>query len=752
MERPARPPHEPGSSGQHRDREREYREKKDRERMGHHVKPPLPNAPSNKHAPPPHGHHGHAPPVDPKLNKHVRPPSVNHPSSTRVEPRDILRDATRDIGLRDYKETPNKDVLSNREISQPIRANDKREYVHQRQDVKPSSDSNSVTNMNYSGDKRIDLARSRPSVDPKLQTRRREEIKPYNNKLESDIKKHLNTAIQDKNSFLHKPVNSSSQKVNEMPKATVPNQNINQLPSSAPLIKSETKHEPHNGSNNNNSSSSLNLPIIESDIKAKFEASVQEETIVVLPINPVKKPSLFSPEKSPPHKKSKTTKTPPSSGKKSAEIVPTIAPALPSTPTFESPLNSANSKRSRTSSTNSEPELRPVLKKIDQIQGFENLMRDSSIGIKLHQVPDIITPISDVKQEKVNIQSSIAKELKPPDLIPPFSTSNNSNTPLSQPIMNGIETNPSIISSLLKEAPSIPHLPTVVATTSAAPEVKEREHHKEHKKNKKEKHKHKDKEKSREEKEKKKKHKDKDREKHKYKLEKHEVESTEVPAQPIKITIFKDKVIENPQNSQPSMGVKLKIPKERLKTEGSSEPSIIGSGSGLKIKIPKEVISSHSSSDSSSSSKKRERDRSSPSSLPPNKVSKSNHNRLSDVKTSKGSYNKVSNLNNNGSDTNTTIHNVQTSMYNGVNHMTHPVYANQNATHGYFYSYPPPNMQIPMVPTGMNVAPPHYMYQQYYPGYMYPSADMYTASSSDVPPPLPQDPPPNNPPPPPPDF
>ncbi|KAF5300878.1 hypothetical protein FQR65_LT09040 [Abscondita terminalis] len=728
-QRQLRLPHEPSSSTQHRDREREYHEKKDRERLGHHMKPIAPAPQSGKQAPPQHGHHGHISSVDPKLTtKHTRPQSVSgHPSNTRIEPRDILREATRDIGL---------PTLSKDSSNSQVRTSDKREYGHQRQEVKPSSGSSSdLINTNYNNDKRIDSSRSRPPVDSKLQVRRRDDNKPHM-KLESDIKKHLSAAIHEKNTFLHKSLNSTSQTSQKVKSPftsdtvkSVPNQAMNQSSSATTVQpKSEPKVLPYNGNSTSNGTA-YNLPLIENDVKPKIEPLISEE--LTAPLVPVKKPSLFSPEKSPPQKRAKI-KTPPSSSMKVNE-----SPELTES-------SNGSGKRNRTSSTNSEPELRPVIKKIDQVQGFENIMRDTSIGIKLHQVPDIITPIPDGKPDKVNIQGSIAKELKPPDLIPPFNSSG--------PIMNGIETNPSLISSLLKEAPSVPHLPTVIAanTTVVTEPSKEKEHHREHKKNKKEKHKHKDRERNRDEKEKKKKHKDKDKEKHKHKHDKHSSEIETPSAQPIRITIPKDK-IQAPENPTPNPGLKIKIPKDRIKTETIHESS--SSVGGLKIKIPKDVINSFSNNDSNG--KKRVRDRTSPSNGgPPSKVSKSNHNRLSDAKSNRNAYNKVSNLNTSVNDS--AMHNVQP-VYNGINHMNaQPSYGNQN----YFYNYPPPNMQMPMVPThnmGVHPPPPPYMYQQYYaPGYMYPTADMYGAPpvpvTTDTLPPLPQDPPPNNPPPPPPDF
>ena len=51
-------------------------------------------------------------------------------------------------------------------------------------------------------------------------------------------------------------------------------------------------------------------------------------------------------------------------------------------------------KRHRTSSSGSQPELVPVVKKLDEIAGYENIIRDSKMGIKLpNRFPDIIPPI-----------------------------------------------------------------------------------------------------------------------------------------------------------------------------------------------------------------------------------------------------------------------------------------------------------------------------------------------------------------------
>lgn len=102
-----RRPHEHGSSSsgmqsqqQPRDRDREYREKKERERLaaqhGSKVPPISGQHPSSKPSVPHHYHHRSS-----DSSKHPRPP-MQVPSS-RQEPRDILREATKDIGLRDYR-------------------------------------------------------------------------------------------------------------------------------------------------------------------------------------------------------------------------------------------------------------------------------------------------------------------------------------------------------------------------------------------------------------------------------------------------------------------------------------------------------------------------------------------------------------------------------------------------------------------------------------------------------------------------
>ncbi|XP_020286214.1 cyclin-T isoform X2 [Pseudomyrmex gracilis] len=124
-------------------------------------------------------------------------------------------------------------------------------------------------------------------------------------------------------------------------------------------------------------------------------------------------------------------------------------------------------------------------------------------------------------------------------------------------------------------------------TTSIIPtEEKRSEHHKSEKKKKKEKHKHKDKEKSKEKH--KHKHKDKDKERHREKKDKDK--SDEVPtAAPIKITIPKDKLNLSTETSPISGNVSV-----------TSDKNITPQSTGLKIKIPKERLKGTDSVPSSS--------------------------------------------------------------------------------------------------------------------------------------------------------
>lgn len=128
-----------------------------------------------------------------------------------------------------------------------------------------------------------------------------------------------------------------------------------------------------------------------------------------------------------------------------------------------------------------------------------------------------------------------------------------------------------------------------VSTITAVPPVEEKrsEHHKSEKKKKKEKHKHKDKEKSKEKH--KHKHKDKDKEKHREKKDKEKSEET-LAAAPIKITIPKDKLNLSTEASSTVVGG----------GPGSLDKNISPQNTGLKIKIPKERLKGTDSVPSSS--------------------------------------------------------------------------------------------------------------------------------------------------------
>lgn len=609
-----------------------------------------------------------------------------------------------------------------------------RDLSREHQQTRTSSGSNSDKVMNNYP---VNYDKQRIHVDPNKVPPKHEQVRRHDEmylKNENEIKKHLSASVRDKNfsgtssssNYMNRNIPSQQQQLQQQqqpklkPFVTDPSKSVLK-PNT--MIKQEIKQE----------SSSYSV--------STYHQPVTELKQEVPPQPLVKKPSLFSPEKSPPQKKLS---------------FPVKTEVNPSTSASSSGISSMSSisphteshQRFRTISGGSEPELRPVVQKIDQQQGFEMLMRDPSVGIKLHQVPDIIMPIVDIKDEKLD--SSYSKDMKSSDGIPPFS---------SVPLVNGIETNPTLISNLLKEAPSVPHLSTVTATTQPS-EIKEKDKahtHKEHKKKNKEKHKHKDKDKSKEDKEKKKKHKDKDREKHKHRdkekhLELDVQEQQPVVAEPIKLTIQKDR-IQPVENLNPAGSLKIKIPKDKIKTEAARTE--------LKIKIPKEVIGHFDySGETSSSGKKRERDRNSPNGagVPPTKISRS-----SLKQNGRHSHGKVSSYNSTlasrqpqqqqQQQKQQQQQQKQQQQYNALPPPAYPVQPT-----GYYYypgvQVPPPNV----IPHSMNVPPPPYMYQQFYgQGYMYPThtQEMYThhppPANTNVPPPLPADAPPDVPPPPPPE-
>lgn len=545
-------PHELSvSNQQQRERDRNH----ERERLAAQQKMLNSNSQSNKV---PHLHH--RPPLDQKMKPHSRLPSMGSSSSSgnnsgyisgnRVEPRDILREATKDspFGLankdfrdssREHAKDPN--IIRSSELQ-------KRDYL-----LKPNvqTEINSSTNYpdnryNYNVEKQRVDPNGRSKVDPtKLQPvnkhdllRKPEEMKPYLKLETENIKKHLSATTQDKNStFLNKPMTSTSQKT-KSPFDGDPSKSV--LKPSTIQTSVPAKPQNFNGSANDNAY--INRNLLENQIQFKTEpVEIKEE-----PFTPVviKRPSLFSPEQSPPHiKEIKAEKISPLLDRK---------PDTPVTPAFSPFLSPIAVMRDRNLSTSSsEPELRPVMEKIDQVEGFENIMRDSTIGInKSGPVQENVNSEAQINQD-IKLEEKIDAstiDLKSQETHPPATLEKAS-------IVNGLETNPTIISNLLKQAPTVPHLTTetpvittkgpeqlnVVVPVEIKPE-KEHHHHKSKKKNK-EKHKHKDKDRSKEDKEKKKKHKDKERDRHKHKDKHQDVppESTHVPAEPIKLKIQKDR-------------------------------------------------------------------------------------------------------------------------------------------------------------------------------------------------------------------
>ena len=156
---------------------------------------------------------------------------------------------------------------------------------------------------------------------------------------------------------------------------------------------------------------------------------------------------------------------------------------------------------------------------------------------------------------------------------------------------------------------------TSVPTLLVPIEEKKSEHHKSEKKKKEKKHKHKDKDKSKEKH--KHKHKDKDKERHRDKDKKKAEQGENVPTEPIKITIPKDKINLSSESlgsgdklKSPPGKIKIKIAKERLKVAEAISASPVTPVQGpLKIKIRTDALSRSSSSanDSTHESRKRER-------------------------------------------------------------------------------------------------------------------------------------------------
>lgn len=259
----------------------------------------------------------------------------------------------------------------------------------------------------------------------------------------------------------------------------------------------------------------------------------------------------------------------------------------------------------------------------------------------------------EAKQRKVDIQPlspSLSLDCKPNvSKLPTYPSDNVPSTiydnPMKSTSFNGIETNPDLVSSLLKESlctdtkfhsslSTVPQsaikqepskydayepmvtLPQQIFETPMLPtqiklEPGSEQRIKTEKKKKKDKHKHKDKDKdkSKDREERKKHKKDKDRQKDR---------ERELPAgdghNPLKITIPRDKLIGTQETTSP-VGFKITIPRDRIKPEPQPTPP-----ASLKIKISKDLIENynsgqqHNPADSntnshSHSSKKKDKDR-----------------------------------------------------------------------------------------------------------------------------------------------
>lgn len=288
---------------------------------------------------------------------------------------------------------------------------------------------------------------------------------------------------------------------------------------------------------------------------------------------PSTKPSsIFSPDKV----------TPPPCHSPTRDIKPAISPLL------LSPLTPNKSGRSRTQSSgsSSEPELIPVMPKLEDISGFESIAKGTT-AIKLTGKPS--GPSSQSKEKKKGATvPTVAKEIKPLIVSPPQ-------------IPDVVDSKP-VVESLPVESSDTPG--------SSKREHKKKKKHKEHREHKE--HKDKDKEKKKDKHKEKHRDKDKDKEKDKHRGDPAPIRIT-IPKDKIhKMNLIQDKIAYPPVQPEHNASLKIKIPKDKLKVHQVEQPK----PSGLKIKISKEALtmsSSHSLSSSKSASfsggtsKKRER-------------------------------------------------------------------------------------------------------------------------------------------------
>ena len=130
-------------------------------------------------------------------------------------------------------------------------------------------------------------------------------------------------------------------------------------------------------------------------------------------------PSLHHPQerqKYRPRSPSRSKKTPTVLSDVSTPVSPfgSPPPPNPTTPGNASRLQGLlrSRKRHRTSSSSSKLVLVPVVKKLDEIAGYENIIHDSKMGIKVpNRVPDIIPTIRDRnKKDGTNVAVSVSED------------------------------------------------------------------------------------------------------------------------------------------------------------------------------------------------------------------------------------------------------------------------------------------------------------------------------------------------------
>lgn len=291
----------------------------------------------------------------------------------------------------------------------------------------------------------------------------------------------------------------------------------------------------------------------------------------VVPPPPSTKPSsIFSPHKM----------TPPLPLSPPRDIKPIVL-----SPMLLSPLTPHKGGRNRTSSSSSEPELIPVMPKLEDISGFESIAKGKT-AIKLPtKVPDISHNPKEKRKE--SLTTNVIKEVK------------------QEPIQNTRSADITV-KTFESEPIELADSPPPVTTKREHKKKKKHKEHREHRE-------HKDKDKDKEKKKDKHKEKHRDKERNKGK----EREKTREDPAPIKITIPKDKIGKMipppiPIRTEQNASLKIKIPKDKLVTPQVEQQNWFPPSNSLKIKISKDMLMpapppASKSSSSSSSSRKRER-------------------------------------------------------------------------------------------------------------------------------------------------